>query len=161
MLAIFNPDVKQPPGGFCISVFLISTRDSSTLVGKIANPTKWSERWGLDLKHSERWENKWQLPATYLEIGESPLQTAERISSDQLGIANARLTNPRFFASSGPSSVRPGTIHNDLLFAYDLDFEGDLRTENFRELHYEANSTLSKLEFGRGHDEVLHLCKVY
>src|SRR5947209_7068238 len=88
MQSIFNPDVSQPPGGFCISVFLTVRRGSSILVGKIVKPEIWGERWGLLVNRPERWRDKWQIPATFLLIGEHPRSAADRIWRDQLELDN-------------------------------------------------------------------------
>jgi ADP-ribose pyrophosphatase YjhB (NUDIX family) len=166
LFAIFNPDRAQPPGGYCVSVFVIVKRnhpDPSILVGKIAEPNYWEAEWGLDLKHPERWEGKWQIPATFLKVGEHPDSAALNVCKSQIGLhEGANPSNPRFFTSGGPSSVRPGTNHEDLFFVYDVEVgEELLKPTHFSELHFVETKRLNELQFGRGHDEVLHLCKIY
>jgi len=161
MFAIFNTSVPQPRGGFCISVFLIVKRNSEILVGKISNPERWSKNWGLDLAHPERWRDRWQIPAAFLEIGDHPNQTAERILREQLERKEFKISEPKFFVSGGESSVRPGTIHNDLFFVYEMQYPDELvQPECFSELHFVKRPKLSELNFGRGHDEVLRLAGV-
>jgi ADP-ribose pyrophosphatase YjhB (NUDIX family) len=158
-MARFNPDVPPPPGGFCISIFLTVREESKILLGKIGDSQKWSDNWGLGLKSPERWKDKWQLPGAYLGIGEHPLDTAARICTDQLELSNYSLsTNPRIFATSGENASRPGTIHNDLFFVFDMIHRGRIpRPAHFSELEFVECSKLANLEFGRGHDDVLRL----
>jgi ADP-ribose pyrophosphatase YjhB (NUDIX family) len=165
LFAIFNPDLAPPPGGFCVSVFVVARKKrepSSILVGKIAKPEFWDERWGLSLTHPERWRDKWQIPAAFLKIGEHPEKTAMNICREQVGMSNQIvLANPRFFTSGGASSVRPGTTHEDLFFVYDVEVDEELKKpEHFSAFEFVEASKLPSMTFGRGHDEVLRLCKV-
>jgi ADP-ribose pyrophosphatase YjhB (NUDIX family) len=159
MFAVFNPSTKPPPGGFCISVFLIVKKNDSVLVGKISDSETWKERWGLDVGHPERWREKWQIPATFLKIGEHPDDGVRRVWVEQLGLSDPSFSLPKILVSSGPSSVRPGTVHSDLFFVYEKEYDnGIVQLPHFSGLHFESMSELKKLQFGRGHDEVLALC---
>jgi len=156
--SIFNPSVAPPPGGFCISVFLVVQKGNSIAVGKISNPRLWNERWGLDMAHPERWEDRWQLPATFLKVGEHPRDAAARVWQEQLGLAERKFSEPKIFVSCGPSSVRPGTTHCDLLFVYSVLYDGPINPQpHFTDLRFADQAEVKNLNFGRGHDEVLKL----
>jgi ADP-ribose pyrophosphatase YjhB (NUDIX family) len=159
--ARFNPETPPPQGGFCVSVFLTINKESSILLGKIGDAPLWSERWGLGLKNPERWRDKWQLPGTYLFVGEHPQDAAKRISLEQLELEkyDSMFSQPKIFATKGENSLRPGTIHSDLFFVYDTIYNGDVkRPPHFSELKFVEISRLPELSFGRGHDDVLRLC---
>jgi ADP-ribose pyrophosphatase YjhB (NUDIX family) len=158
MMAKFNSNLPAPAGGFCISVFVIIKQASTTLIGTITDPSLWSERWGLSIDHPERWDGKWQIPATYLLIGENPKKAAERVCREQLELENYSLSDPSIFATQSEDSANPAVNHADLFFVYKMFYNGGIkRPAHFGDLKFIDDAELPKLTFGRGHDEVLSL----
>lgn len=129
--ALFGPDFGVPPGGFCVSVFLIVYRDGDLLVGRMddADRATWIETWQPNLRHYEGGKLDAafagrRLPATYLREGEHPDEAASRVWSDQLGYdASPVLEGPQITSEAGPSKRAPAYNHWDLLFLYETEVD--------------------------------------
>lgn len=126
---LFGTEFGYPPGGFCLSVFLVVRREGRVLVGQMAEDEReiWLEQWQPNLRYyeGEKWTRAFQglrLPATYLREGEHPETAAERIWVGQLGFDTLpELQGPTIVSEAGPSNRAPGYEHWDVLFLYEVD----------------------------------------
>lgn len=130
--ALFGTDFGTPPGGFCVSAFLVVRREGDVLVGRMdeARSETWIRSWQPNLHHyeGEKWSRAFaglRLPATYLREGEHPAEAVRRVWSDQLGYEGTlSLEEPRVISEAGPSNRAPGYNHWDLLFLYEVEVDG-------------------------------------
>ncbi|MFQ5762687.1 MAG: hypothetical protein ACE5PO_06605 [Candidatus Bathyarchaeia archaeon] len=153
---IFNDENPATTGGFCVSAFVIAKRNNGVLVGKIAQPEVWAEKWYLPLNYPHVWKGLWQLPATYLMLGEHPDVAAQRVMREQLTVTEYKLGTPKIFASTMESKRRPGNIHNDIFFVYDAEIGQSIpQLPWFSEIHYADPQKVANMTFGRAHKDVL------
>ncbi len=126
---LFGTDFGYPPGGFCLSTFVVARRQGEVLVGQMAQEEReiWLEQWQPNLRYyeAEAWNRAFQgfrLPATYLRQGEHPEMAAERVWVGQLGFDRLPdLSAPTIVSEAGPSNRAPGYEHWDVLFLYEVD----------------------------------------
>lgn len=125
-VALFGSEFGFPPGGFCVSVFLLVRDGPKVLVGRMAESPRWIEEWNPNLAYYDadmrrRALDGLRFPATYLREGEAPDAAATRIWRDQLGLeGRPRLGPPRIVSEAGPSRRSPGHNHWDLVFLFDV-----------------------------------------
>ena len=77
-----------PKGGACISAFLVLTGKGGVLVGKMARPEIWVERFFVGESFAPQYASsgKWILPASHLKYGEKPDDSAKRILNELVGV---------------------------------------------------------------------------
>ncbi len=126
---LFGTEFGYPPGGFCLSAFVVARRQGEVLVGQMAEGERerWLAQWQPNLRYyeGEKLDRAFaglRLPATYLRVGEHPAAAAERVLVDQLGVdALPELGRPTVISEAGPSNRAPGYDHWDVLFLYEVD----------------------------------------
>ena len=149
-------DGEFPPGGFCISSFVIARKKDSVLLCKIAQPEIWDERWSLNLDYPERWKGRWQIPSSYLKFGEHPDSAAERVVKDQLQARSTKLSRSLVKSFAAESSSVAGQTHWALCFIYEASLSEDPKLQPwFEDLRYVSLKATLELDFGRGHDMIL------
>jgi ADP-ribose pyrophosphatase YjhB (NUDIX family) len=154
-----------PPGGTCLSSFVAITSGSHILVGKMARPDIWVERFMTGPKYAPVYANsgKYILPARHLAWYESPMEAAESIIRDQL-----LLKVPRSKISlievqshvSGDVQNKDEPPHWDICFVYRVELPlGQAKRlksiEWFEDLGFKPRSSLAADDFTRGHGDVL------
>ncbi len=164
MKALFTRD-NVPPGGTCLSSFLIVTEGQKILVGKMKKPEVWIERFFVrrNLAPVYTKSNKYVIPGSHLAWYESPLEAARGVMKNQVGKS---LPATRFKLNGVQSGVR-GTIgdsanpaHWDICFVYEVNLtprEAKNLTvpEWFRDFGFRPRSGLKNGDFTRGHGDVL------
>ena len=162
--ALFNPQ-NVPPGGVCLSSFVLVTNGGRVLVGRMAKPEVWIDRFFVGEKFAPEYHSsgKYMLPARHLAWYESPLEAAESVLSDQAGLR----VPARSLQLLGVQSHVRGDVksekqppHWDLCFVYEAKVTAKaadrLRTPPwFKDFHFEPLSSLSADDFTRGHGDVL------
>lgn len=157
--AMFNAQ-NIPKGGTCISSFLILKGKNGILVGKMAKPEIWVERFMVGEAFAPKYaaSNKWLLPASHLIYGEKPEDAAKRILNEQLHLKNTKLSLLQVqshLRSQDPTD--PDAAHWDLCFVYG----GQLRIKQlskpdwFSELTFQKPRTLKSEDFTRDHGDIL------
>jgi ADP-ribose pyrophosphatase YjhB (NUDIX family) len=157
-----NPRMLTHPsdGGVCLSAFIVARRGTRVLMGKIRATKDWPERGGYPRHMAIELERggAWILPATHLQMEESPGQAAKRIARQWAGLGGV----PKFVTVQ--SHNRPaGSLqkdrkgnHWDICFVYELKI---LRTPQAKpwwsEFRLVSPSEMRKLKIGRGHLDVL------
>lgn len=116
-----------PAGGFCLSAYvLLRSRPgaSDVVAGHIDPTTDWAHRGALGAPRAETASQGWMLPASHLQIFESPDAAATRILEEQLGLRGVPLTGPRVFSErwGGRSPEDP---HWDLQFVFEGTWPAD------------------------------------
>src|SRR5271157_231082 len=83
--ALFS-EGNVPPGGVCLSSFVVVRHGDKILVGKMSKPEIWVEQFFVGEKFAPTYANsgKFLLPARHLAWYESPLEAAEDVITDQL-----------------------------------------------------------------------------
>jgi len=84
--ALFSAESPPPPGGICLSSFVVVSNGSRILLGKMKNPDTWVERFFVSQKFVPGYlaePEKFLMPATHLAWYESPLDAADRILREQ------------------------------------------------------------------------------
>jgi ADP-ribose pyrophosphatase YjhB (NUDIX family) len=147
-----------PKGGTCISVFLILKGKGGILVGKMAKPDIWIEKFFVGEMFAPQYvsSGKWVIPASHLKYGEKPDDAATRVLNEELGVGNGK---PRFRQVQSHLAVDPNdpeAAHWDICFVY----EGTLKEtvdppEWFSELRFVKPQELLSGDFARGHGDVL------
>jgi ADP-ribose pyrophosphatase YjhB (NUDIX family) len=148
-----------PKGGACISAFLVLKGKGGILLGKMAEPEIWVERFYVGEMFAPKYatSNKWLLPASHLEYGEKPEAAAARVLTQMVGVSkpsNLTLKQVQSHLSKDPDD--PEAAHWDLCFVYEGTLGGDVtRPEWFSELKYVKPEGLTSEDFTRGHGDVL------
>jgi len=146
-----------PKGGTCLSSFLIMRAKGGILVGKMAKPEIWVEKFLVGESYAPEAVNsgKWVLPASHLKFGESPEDAATRIVTEQLQAKKTKLTLLQVQSHvSDPSD--PEAAHWDICFVHGGTFKGSLKeSEWFSELKFVNTRSLTSDDFARGHGDVL------
>lgn len=147
-----------PKGGTCVSAFLVLHGKDGILVGKMAKPEIWVEKFYVGEMFAPKYaaSNKWLLPASHLEYGEKPDDAAKRILTQEIGVGEAKLTFRQVQSHLSQDPDDPEAAHWDICLVY----EGKLkevveRPEWFSELKFIKPSQLSSNDFTRGHGDVL------
>jgi ADP-ribose pyrophosphatase YjhB (NUDIX family) len=148
-----------PKGGTCISAFLVLKGKDGILLGKMAKPEIWVEKFYVGGAFAPKYaaSNKWMLPASHFEYGEKPEDAAMRVLTQLVGVrkpVNLTLRQVQSQLSKDPND--PDAAHWDLCFVYEATLEGEVaRPEWFSELKYVKPEALTSQDFTRGHGDVL------
>jgi len=154
-----------PPGGVCLSSFVMVESGDALLVGKMVKPEIWTERFFV----GEQWargyveSGKYVLPASHLVWYESPLDAALRVLNEQVLMPLDRERVELFDVQSQVSvdiSGKNKPPHWDLCFVYRVEVSPDeahgfKRPEWFEELGFKPKTSLKPEHFTRGHGDVL------
>jgi ADP-ribose pyrophosphatase YjhB (NUDIX family) len=162
--ALFDTQ-NVPPGGVCLSSFVIVRNPRGILVGKMVKPEIWIERFFVGERFAPTYvsSNKYLLPARHLAWYESPLEAAADILRDQVGLrvprSHIHLLDVQSHIRGDVKSVREPP-HWDICFVYETRVPAS--TSNtiksppwFGDLHFVSLSSLSQDDFTRGHGDVL------
>jgi len=147
-----------PKGGACISVFLVLKRKGGILVGKMAKPEIWVEKFYVGEMFAPKYasSNKWILPASHLEYGEKPGAAAMRVLTQQVGVAQGKLTFREVQSHLSQDPNDPEAAHWDLCFVYEGTLKNEVeRPDWFSYLKFVNPKELSSEDFTRGHGDVL------
>ena len=147
-----------PTGGTCISAFLVLHGKGGILVGKMAKPEIWVEKFYMGEKFAPTYaaSNKWLLPASHLEYGEKPEDAAQRILTQQLGGTETKLTLKQAQSHLSGDSNDSDVSHWDVCFVYEGKLDREVqRPEWFSELRFVRPEELKSDDFTRGHGDIL------
>ncbi len=151
---------NAPPGGVCLSSFLVITRGSDVLLGKMAKPEIWIERFFLSPERAPIVfaSNKFLVPGMHLAWYESPEDAARRIAIEQTLIAENDVKSLKLLGVQ--SHLRNEPPHWDICFVYEMkvpyDFPKNLsKPEWFEDFGFVERSTLSPDDFARAQGDVL------
>jgi ADP-ribose pyrophosphatase YjhB (NUDIX family) len=161
--ALFS-ETNVTPGGTCLSSFVVVSKGDSILVGKMARPEVWVERFLVGPKFAPKYADsgKYLLPARHLHWYESPVDAARSVLRDQVRIVpkgKLSLVAAQSFVS-GDVNDEKEPPHWDLCFVYGVkasakEAAGIARPEWFSELAFKPLSSLKPDDFTRGHGDVL------
>lgn len=148
-----------PPGGMCLSVFLVLSKGNETnvLMGKVnPNYDRWSHIGALDEPRLQRHSKGWTLPSRHLILYESPEDAAKIVLQEQLGIQDVELTGPKV-ATEVYDIERAGLKnHWDFEFIFFGKMQRDVQAHPaWTELKFVDVSSLPDSEFARGHQDIL------
>lgn len=162
--ALFG-DGNIPPGGTCLSSFVVmTTGPDDVLVGKMAKPEIWVDRFFVGPQWAETYSKsgKYLLPSSHLAWYESPEEAAERVVREQTQLdvpsGSLKLLDVQSHLSGDPNSTEPP--HWDICFVY----EGRIPSKTakqlaspewFEGLGFIKRSNLKADDFTRGHGDVL------
>ena len=147
-----------PKGGTCLSSFLVIRGKGGILVGKMAKPELWVEKFLVGESYAPKYvsSGKWVLPASHLQFGESPEDAATRILTEEV---QAKKTKLRLLQVQSHLSHDPNdseAAHWDICFVHGGTLKGSLkRPEWFSELKFINTRRLTNDDFTRGHGDVL------
>jgi ADP-ribose pyrophosphatase YjhB (NUDIX family) len=148
------PRMKElPEGGFCISAFVIISKKNNpeqVLMGRINKKAPWGHVGALDPERVERHSVGWMLPSSGLLLGESPIQAANRILNEQLGVADQILEGPSVF-----SEVYGPMNHWDLEFLFQGERNNTPENDVWTELKFIDLTRTRRAEIVRGHEDIL------
>ena len=162
--ALFN-EQNVPPGGVCLSSFVLVRSGGNVLVGKMVRPDIWIDRFFVGERFAPDYvaSDKYLLPARHLAWYESPLEAAESVIRDQ---AKLRISMGGLHLVDVQSHVR-GDVnsseqppHWDICFLYETRVPTKtarhLKTPPwFKDFHFAPLSSLQVSDFTRGHGDVL------
>jgi hypothetical protein len=162
--ALFSAS-NVPQGGTCLSSFVVVSNGRGILVGKMAKPEIWIERFLVGPKFAPVYaeSGKYLLPARHLHWYESPLDAAHSVMKDQvrMNVSKDRISMVDVQSHvSGDINDEKEPPHWDLCFLYrtELSESGGARLrrpEWFSELVFRPLSSLKRDDFTRGHGDVL------
>ena len=147
-----------PKGGTCLSSFLVLKGKEGILVGKMAKPEIWVERFLVGRMFAPKYasSNKWLLPASHLKYGEKPEDAAKRVLTEQIGFAKTKLSLLEVQSHLSQDPNDPEAAHWDICFVYGGKLRGTPQTpEWFSELRLVKARKLTIENFTRGHGDVL------
>ncbi|HUI86526.1 MAG TPA: hypothetical protein VLY21_05170 [Nitrososphaerales archaeon] len=154
-----------PPGGVCLSSFVVISNGPKILVGKMVKPEAWVERFFVGPKFAEVYSKsgKYMIPARHLAWYESPLEAAESVIKDQvqLKVPSSRISFLDLQSHvSGDVGDKEQPPHWDFCFVYGVDLKADeakkvKSPEWFGDLGFRPRSELKPEHFTRGHGDVL------
>jgi len=167
--ALFSQD-NVPPGGTCLSSFVLVTNGRRVLVGKMASPEIWVERFLVGPSFVTKYveSGKYILPARHLHWYESPFDAARSIVRDQIGLdvpdSKIFLADVQSFVS-GDVSDEKEPHHWDICFLYRVQVSKSMaaklrRPEWFSELAFKPLVSLEQEDFTRGHGDVLQTARM-
>jgi len=154
-----------PPGGTCLSSFVVVSNGRNILVGKMARPEIWVQRFlvGPTFAPVYAGSGKYVLPARHLHWYESPLEAALGVMRDQVGLdipaSKISLVDVQSHVS-GDINDEEEPPHWDICFLYrtqvsNKQAETLKRPEWFSELAFKPLRSLKQDHFTRGHGDVL------
>jgi len=149
-----QPRINEiPDGGFCISSFVILTRQgrpNEVLMGRLDVNADWERIGGLNKERAELNSKGWMLPSCHLLYGESPQDAAKRILDEQLGMSDQKLQGPVVFSDvSGPKN------HWDIEFLFAGERAEAKQHTAWKELRFVDTTRLQQTDFARSHEDVL------
>jgi len=158
-------ETNVPPGGTCLSSFVIVSNGRGVMVGKMTRPEIWIERFLVGPRFAPIYanSNKYILPARHLHWYESPLDAAQSVLQDQVGLSVLKgkisLVNVQSHISGDVNNEKEPP-HWDICFLYRVQVSGKVvaklaRPEWFSELTFRPLNSLGKDDFTRGHGDVL------
>jgi hypothetical protein len=164
--ALFSEE-NVPPGGTCLSAFVVVSSGPRILVGKMAEPDIWIERFFVGPKFAPVYakSGKYLLPARHLAWYESPSEAAESVVREQLLL---RIPRKKITLMDVQSHVR-GDVrskeeppHWDICFVYEAELPSAQarslkQVEWFEDLGFRARSSLTVDDFTRGHGDILEM----
>ncbi|HYB04737.1 MAG TPA: hypothetical protein VED17_09760 [Nitrososphaerales archaeon] len=149
-----------PPGGLCLSAFLIIRDDSAkVLMGKLDPQAPWDHLGALDPKRIELHKKGWMLPSSHLMVHESPQDATRRIAREQLEMVTLTISEPKVV-----SEVYPPRYFSDLDEHWDIEFISFSRAEPksipsrsraFLELKLIDPKSTKRSEIARSHEDIL------
>ncbi len=154
-----------PPGGVCLSSFVLVRNGENILVGKMAKPEVWMERFFVGEKFAPVYasSDRYLLPARHLAWYESPLEAAEGIIRDQVLLqvpkGDIRFVEVQSHLRGDVESTEKPP-HWDICFVYEAkvpaETVNELKTPPwFEEFHFVPLSSLSVEDFTRAHGDIL------
>jgi len=162
--ALFSKD-NVPPGGTCLSSFVVVSDGRRVLVGKMGRPEIWVERFLVGRERAPIYaaSGKYVLPARHLHWYEPPLEAALGVLRDQIGVdipANKVSLVAVQSHLSGDIDDEKEPPHWDICFLYRAQVSRSLaerlrRPEWFTELAFKPLGSLKPSDFTRGHGDVL------
>jgi len=162
--ALFSKD-NVPPGGTCLSSFVVVSNGQNILVGKMSRPEIWIERFlvGPTFAPVYAASGKYLLPARHLHWYESPLEAARSILMDQIGldVPESRISLVGVQSHvSGDINDEEEPPHWDICFLYRTQVTKSVaarlrRPEWFSELLFKPLGSLKQSDFTRGHGDIL------
>lgn len=156
---------SAPPGGTCLSSFVILTTGSDMLVGKMMKPEVWVEKFFVGPQWAQTYyqSKKYMLPASHLAWYESPLEAAARTVKEQtllpLRKDDLKLIEVQSHLSGDPTSTTEPP-HWDICFVYEGKVSKSVATklkqpEWFEDFGFVSRAKLKSDDFTRGHGDVL------
>jgi len=149
-----------PPGGLCLSVFLLVQDGSGkVLLGKIDPNAPWDHIGALDRERIEIHRKGWMLPSSHLIVHESPQDACKRIEMEQLELSDLVISDPKVVSEVYPPKQIPDLDeHWDIEFIFSATFEADKlpsRTKAFSELRLIDPKVVRRSEIARSHEDIL------
>ncbi len=151
---------EPPPGGLCLSAFLIITdqrNPNSVLMGHLNTKAPWDHIGALDPSRVEVHSKGWMLPSSHLLVYESPHEAARRILREQLE-TDLQLTGPDVMSETYTPKRFPNLpLHWDIEFV----FKGKMSADNipklfaWSKLAFVNLDIAKKTEIARSHDDIL------
>ena len=162
--ALFSEE-NVPPGGTCLSSFVVVLEGNRALVGKMGRPEIWVERFLVGPTRAPVYaaSGKYLLPARHLHWYESPLEAARSVLKDQVGlevpVGKISLVDVQSHVS-GDINDEKEPPHWDICFLYSASVTKSVakklrRPEWFSELVFKPLGSLKQNDFTRGHGDVL------
>ena len=163
---LFSKD-NVPPGGTCLSSFVLVSSGRRILVGKMDRPDIWVERFLVGPKFAPVYatSGKYVLPARHLHWYEAPLEAARSVLKDQIGLEvqgdRISLVDVQSHVS-GDINDEKEPPHWDICFVYQTQVsknqaERIRRPEWYSELAFKPLRSLKQDDFTRGHGDVLQM----
>jgi ADP-ribose pyrophosphatase YjhB (NUDIX family) len=146
-----------PKGGVCLSAFLVMRGKSGVLLGKMAKPELWVEKFFGEFFAAEGVSSgKWVLPASHLQFFESPDDAATRVLTEEVQAKKTKLRLHQVQSHLAGNPDDPEGAHWDICFVYGGTLKGrSQRPEWFSELKFVNTRNLTKDDFARGHGDIL------
>ena len=147
-----------PKGGTCLSSFLVLRGKGGILVGKVAKPEIWIDRFLVGEMFVQKYasSNKWLIPASHLKYGEKPEDAAMRVLVEQVGSKKIKLKFLEVQSHLSEDPNDPEAAHWDICFVYGGTLKGKIQTpEWFSELRFVKPRDIESDDFTRGHGDVL------
>jgi len=164
--ALFSKD-NVPPGGTCLSSFMVISNGQRILVGKMDRPEIWVEKFLVGTARAKVYADsgKYVLPARHLHWYESPFEAARSVLRDQVGLdvpANRISLMDVQSHVSGDVNDEKEPPHWDICFVYQMKVSKSpvarlRRPEWFSELVFKPLGSLKQEDFTRGHGDVLQM----
>ncbi len=145
-----------PEGGMCLSSFvLLSNSEGKILMGKLDPAYDWDHIGAMDEYRKQRHSGGWIIPSCHLLMNESPVEAAERVVREQLGIGKVELGNGEIYSEVyGGSPDKPSTMHWDLEFVYRGHYDKPVTHRAWKELAY-VDPNAPEEQFARSHQDIL------
>ena len=152
-----------PKGGTCLSSFLVLKGSGGILLGKMAKPEIWVEKFFVGEQFAPKYaaSNKWLLPASHLMFGERPEDAAKRVLNEQLGLKPTKLKLREVQSHLAQDTNDPEGAHWDICFVYEGTLKGKAHPQEwFSELKFVKPKGITSEDFTRGHGDVLKEAKI-